>query len=110
MDPLLILVLFVLHMGWGWARGWVQIHHPFLFFCLEFHLPFLLLFSLFFGLSWIRKEAMEIFNNFFTTKNKIWFKKTFGNLVVLILWPIKTIAQTNGNNECFYCNDGHIGP
>jgi hypothetical protein len=28
----------------------------------------------------------------------------------LILWPIKTIAQTNGNNECIYCNDGHIGP
>jgi len=26
------------------------------------------------------------------------------------LWPIKTIAQTNGNNECIYCNDGHIGP
>jgi len=68
------LVLFVLHMGWGWAKGMGSNHHPFCFFCLEFHFPFLFFFF-FFGLSWIRKEAMEIFNNFFTTITKSSKKK-----------------------------------
>jgi hypothetical protein len=70
--------------GLGMGKGMGSNHHPFCIFFLEFHLPFLLflLFLLFFGLSWIRKEAMEIFNNFFTTKKQNLGKKPFGNLLV----------------------------
>jgi hypothetical protein len=77
MDPPLSFGFVCFAHGLGMGKGMMgSNHHPFCFFALSF--IFLFFFFLFFLDSWIRKEAMEIFNNLFTTKNKIWLKNHLG--------------------------------